>query len=137
MDSFILRGEIINCETGESTALEHFLFPNEARISAIARIEGIASHVHEDNSLQVSAECKALCSQGSVFELTMEFFPETAGMQEEIVRDLVVGQLFFVAGCYCVLPNERAITIYDADYRPLEIKLAGSASAAFQVNSCA
>ena len=135
MSRFMLRGTITNMETGEEHETEHFLFPNDARISAIVRVEKVESYIHEDDSMQISVDCQALDSIADVFDLNMNFTPETTEKKEEILRDLVDGRMFVVEGEYTVLREEGAITIHDAEYHPVDSELARIAEEAFRVNS--
>lgn len=135
MECFMIRGMITNQETSEDHEVEHFLFPNDARLSAIVRVVKVESYVYENDSMEISADCQALSSYGSVFKLAMMFFPETVEQKDKILRDLEVGRVLFSEGGYSVLLDEAAITIYDADYRPLEEELAGFTAEAFRVNS--
>ena len=88
MSRFMLRGTITSMDTDETHEVEHFLFPIEARISAIVRVEKVESYIHEDDSMQISVDCQALDSIADVFDLNMNFTPETTEKMEEILRDI-------------------------------------------------
>src|SRR6266581_6355418 len=135
MSRFMTRGTITNMESGEAYEVEHFLFPNDAKISATVRIEKVESYIHEDDSMQISVDCEALDSIGFVFKLNMQYTPETTEKMEEILRDLAVGRVFFVEGGYTLLKEEVAITIHDADYHPVDGEHTIIVEEALRVNS--
>lgn len=133
MEHFILRGTISNMETGESSEVEHFLFPNEARISAIVQVKKVESYVHPDDSMQVSVSCQALDCIGGVFPMLLNFTPETVELQDGILAGLQPDLLFNISGEYTAGSGD--IEVHNAEYRPLEEELAEFAAEAFRVNS--
>jgi hypothetical protein len=133
MSCHMMRGTITNEETGETWEIEHFLYSNEARISATAMIEKVEDFTHPDNSMQISVDCHALDSLGNVFALNMQFTPETVEKRDELLQDFTIGRILYVEGGYTAMKDE-AVTIYDADYQPLAGELKKFAGEAFRVN---
>ncbi len=133
MERCMTRGTITNMETGEAWDVEHFLFSNDARISAIVRIEQVNSYIHENDSMQISADCLALDCIGAVFPMLLNFTPESVELRDGILADLQPDLLFHISGAYTAGTGD--ITVHDAEYRPLEEELVTYAKEAFRVNS--
>lgn len=132
-DSGRVTGEITNMETGETWDVEHFLLPNDARISAMVRIEQAVSYVHEDGSMQIVVACMALDSIGGVFPLALNFTPKSVTLRDEIVADLQPDRLFYVSGEFTTGGDE--ILVHDPEYHPVETELVANTLEAFRVNS--
>lgn len=134
MSRHVISGTITNEDTGEAFEVEHFLYSNYAKISATVRIARVEDYTHPDGSMQISVDCLALDSIGFVFELNLQFTPQTVEKRDELLQDLTAGRLFFVEGGYTV-QKDVAVTIYDAEYQALAGELEKIASEAFRVNS--
>lgn len=123
-----------NMNTGKSIESDFLLFPNEAKICAIVRVEKVRHYFHGDNSIQIIIDCLALDSLGNVFALDMQLNPESVEEMGAILEDLEEGQLYSIEGRLCVLQEEASITIYGAEYDPIFGVLAKNAAAVFRAN---
>jgi hypothetical protein len=106
MNDNIIRGTITNTESGESWEREHYLLETGFELTTIVKITQVDSYVHEDDSFQVSVDCLALDSVGSVFSLNMDFTPESLGERDRLLQDFKLGYLFLVKGEYGVIKDE-------------------------------
>ena len=134
MSRYLIRGTITNMETGEDNDCEHFMYSNDAKIGATVQIIKLKHYIHPDDSMQISVICHALDSLGYTFNLSLEFNPETLDMLYGILGDLTENLVLYAEGVYTV-GQGGAITIYDADYYPLDQDIELVAREAFRVNN--
>ena len=131
----ILRGVITDMETGETQDVSHYLFVSDLELTTIVRIRNVESYEHPDNSIQVSVDCQALDSIGSVFDLNLEFSPGSIEARDRLLEDMKVDSIFLVKGQYGVSRN-GPICLFEPIYRfaepdfPLE-----EVREAFRINS--
>ncbi len=123
MESGLVTGTIKNTDTGEISPIDHYLFCHGYKLKTIVKVINIGNWTHDDNSMQISVDCLGLDSYGFVFELNLEFNPDTANKMNRILDDLKVNDIFIVAGTYVVtwITDEKGITIYDPEYSPASI----------------
>ena len=118
MKESIVRGSILDVETGESHEMEHFLLVTGAELTAMVNITQVESYIHEDKSFQVSVDCLALDSFGFVFQLNMNFTPDFIEERDKLLRELKVDSLLITKGHYTVVENMPPfITLHDPSYR--------------------
>ncbi|MFC1816066.1 hypothetical protein ACFL0M_09000 [Thermodesulfobacteriota bacterium] len=118
MTDNIIKGKITNMESGDVFFGDHYLFYPGSDMTTIIKILKTESYVHPDDSMQVSVDCLGLNSVGGVFELGLEYAPDTIEKRDQLLQDLMVGSVFMVKGEYGTADN--FITIFDEDYRPVE-----------------
>jgi hypothetical protein len=117
----ILTGTITNLITGESHSIECQPFFNDAVLTAVVMVESsrIYTDLNYPDEPQVSMACKALDSIGFVYNLNLEFLPETQAKGKEITDDLKTGAIFIVKGRYSMCQSEMIISVNDPEYLPL------------------
>jgi hypothetical protein len=128
----IMRGKITNTETGEVSEFEHYLFCLGTEMHTIAMIINAECYEHPNCSVtsadditrffyrfQVNVDCLALDSLGDIFELNLDFEPNTREEMDQILRDLVADRIFSIRGWYSVLSEHPIITIHNPIYSPL------------------
>lgn len=133
MTGSTIKGIITNMDTGESLEVEHFLFPNNAVLSAIAKVGKVASYVHEDDSMQIDVDCLALDSIGNVFPLSLNYTPEAVMLRDAILEDMQPDCLIYISGEFTA--GCSPICVHDAEYRAVEPKVAEVARECFRVNA--
>jgi len=117
MSGKFMKGQMVNESTGETFAIEHYLYPIDLRMWSIIRVSEINSFHHPDNSFQVSVRCEALDSVGAVFEMNIEFFPDNAAEKDRIVEDIKTGEIYRVEGRYGIF--EKGVGIYEPTIKPI------------------
>lgn len=123
MEPGLVSGTIKNTETGEISSLDHYLFCHGYKLKTIVKIINVGNWTHDDNSMQISADCLGLDGLGQVFELSLEFIPNTVHEMNRIIEDLKVDDIFIVSGTYAIIwaKDEKSITIYDPEYAPASL----------------
>jgi len=136
MNESIVRGSIVDVETGESFEVEHCLFLTGSELTAIVKITKVNSYIHPNQSLQVSVDCLALDSFGFVFQLNINFNPDLIEERAQLLRDLCVDSLWIVKGQYTVAENiPPFITLHDPFYRVVPPKFSEDETRkAFEIN---
>lgn len=114
----IITGTITETESGESWNVEFKPFLTDNALTAIIKVEDIEIITASD-ATQVCVECKALDSIGFVYNLGMEFMPETDERKEKIISDMKAGAIFLVKGRYCISLSEMVINMINPEYLPL------------------
>ena len=116
----IIEGTIQNMETGEISNVRHYLFSTDFEFCTIAKIEHVESFKLPDNSFQISIDCSGLDSIGQVFQLEMNFSPESVEAKDRILEDLKVDSIFIVKGTYTITKDVILhITLHDPYYEPV------------------
>ena len=69
--------------------------------------------------MQVAVDCKALDSVGLVFNLSINYFPESVERKEQLLDDLKVDSVLLFKGNYGV-PGDTGIILYEPSYEPVE-----------------
>jgi len=120
-DKEIITGTVTNMESGESWGVEFKLFPTDMELMAIVKVEGIEIYADTNNqkSTQLNVECKALDSHGFVYNLNLEFTPETIEEKDMIAADMKTGVIYMVKGRYSICQEDLIINISDPEYLPL------------------
>ncbi len=119
MSHRVTKGTITSMETGESWVTEHYLFPNDLEMDTIIEVITVKSYVLPDDTFQISVHCHGLDSVGSVFDIGIEFTPDTYAQRDEILQDMKAGSLFLIRGKY-LAPGDGSVLISDPMYWPLE-----------------
>ena len=96
----LIEGAVTNEETGETSEMKHYLLDTGFQLTTIVWITWIESYVHSDINLQVKVEGLALDSYAFVFELSLEFNPDSKEEMDTLLRDLKVGSFYLVQGQY-------------------------------------
>ncbi len=112
MESGPVTGEIENTKTGETSALDHYLFCHEYGLKTIIKVTGVGNWTYEDGSMQISADCLGLDGYGFVFEINLTFFPETENKMTRILEDLKADAIFIVSGSYGITPEEELKKVF-------------------------
>lgn len=128
-----VKGKVADVETGESFEREHLMFCYEAEMNSIVRIEHVDNYTHQDNSIQISIDCLALDCVGFVFDMNLDFTPETESERSRILNDLKVSSVFLISGRYGT-PRDAPMTLYDPQYQPPAPELEMDAQEVFRVN---
>ena len=124
MEENLIRGIITECETGESWSVEHCLLVTGAELSTIVRVLKVESYENpEDGSMQISLDCQALDSIGSVFNLDVSFSPKTVSERDQILRDLKVDSILLMHGRY-LIPPDNSIALAGPAYRLVDPAIA-------------
>ena len=133
----LIEGAVSNEETGENLSRKHYLLDTGFQVTTIVWITWIESYVHSDINLQVKVESLALDSYAFVFEVSMEFNPDSKEEMDTLLRDLRVGGFCLVQGPYGGLWAEAPrLVLYDPSYRPVEPEFSEEEiRKAFQMNS--
>lgn len=124
-------------ETGEAKCEEFCFFPNGAELTTIVLVEHVNDYHHPDNTYQVSIECLALDSLGSVFCLDLEYFPNSVTVKDNLLADMAEGEIYVVNGGYAVIQNEAAITLYEPSYKAVEMENEDEIRQVFKTNRVA
>jgi len=90
-------------------------------LMAIVTVESteIMSNIDDPNTTKITVNCKALDSIGYVYELGLEFTPDTIEQRDQIIADMKAGAIFIVKGRYIICQSELIIDIHDPEYLPL------------------
>jgi len=117
-DKEIITGTVTNMESGESWGVEFKLFPTDMELMAIVKVERTEIFADTDNpkSTQLTVECKALDSLGFVYNLNLEFTPETVEEKDMIIADMKTGIIYMVKGRYSICQEDLIIGIHDPEY---------------------
>jgi len=120
-DKEIITGTVTEMESGESWGVEFKLFSTDMVLMAIVKVERTEIYADTDNpeSTQLTVECKALDSYGFVYNLNLEFTPETPTERDMIVADMKTGVIYMVKGRYSICQEDLIININDPEYLPL------------------
>lgn len=124
MESGMVTGTIKNTETGEISPMDHYLFCHGYKLKTIVKVINVENWTHDDNSMQISADCLGLDGLGFVFEINLQF--QSQKLQNKMIRiieDLKVDDIFIVSGTYAIIwaKDEKSITIYDPEYAPASL----------------
>ena len=134
MSCNIVQGNIRNMETGEEWGGEHYMLCTGFEFTTIARITHVESYMHPDDSIQICVDCLGLDSLGGVFDLSLEFGPDSMEQKKKLLKDLQIDAIFIVKGIYGI-PKGDSPTLYDPQYRPVEPEFSETeAREAFRVN---
>lgn len=128
-----VKGVVTDVETGESFEREHLMFCYDAEMNSIVKIEHVDNYTFPDNSFQVSVDCLALDCVGFVFDMNLNFNPESESEKNRILNDLKVGSVFLVSGRYGA-PGDAPIRLHDPRYQPAAADLEKDAQETFRVN---
>lgn len=122
MESGMVTGTIKNTETGEISPIDHYLFCHGYDLKTIVKIINVGNWTRDDY-MQISVDCLGLDSYGFVFEINLEFNPDTVNKMNRIVEELKVDDIFIVRGTYAIIwaKDEKSITIYDPEYAPASL----------------
>lgn len=120
MESGLVTGTIKNTDTGEISPIDHYLFCHGYKLKTIIKVINVENWTHDDNSMQISADCLGLDVIGNVFEIILVFYPENVNKMNSILEDLKVNDIFMVSGIYTIIweEDEKSIIIYDPEYAP-------------------
>jgi hypothetical protein len=88
-------------------------------LEAIVEIMNVDSYVHPDNSLQISIDGKALDSVMSVFDMNMDFSPETIEQRDRLHNDLRVDSIHLIKGEYGAA-DDIGIMMFNPSYQSVE-----------------
>jgi hypothetical protein len=117
-----MKKEIIQCaitgEDGETSLSGYYPVDVNLSMTTIAKVKSAEGFVHPDNSLQVSIECDALDSTGSVFELTINFTPSSMFDKTNLLKDFKIHSIYILEGKYGIIDKE-SVVMYEPEYRPL------------------
>lgn len=121
--------------TGEKEFVESFFFNTGFELYTIVKLLKVESFVHPDNSMQVYAECKGLDSVGFVFDIDLNFTPESSEERDQLLHYLKVDSFSWVKGAYLV-PEDAPITLADPVYHPISADYSeDEIKEAFKVNT--
>lgn len=115
----------ITCmDTGETHEEPPFyFFPTNFEMNTIVKVESVESYLHPDNSRQICIEALALDGIGFVFQLSINFVPQSTEEVQKILAEFIVGNIIAVHGCYSVSSDEsNAIMLHDPSYGPVPSK---------------
>ena len=115
----LIHGSITNVETGETKEIEYYPFFAEFEVSTLVRVEKVESFSFPDDSMQVSVDCHGLDSIGMVYDVCLDFFPQSTQERDKIVEDLKLASYFLVKGKYG-MPKDAPLSISNPEYRPIE-----------------
>ena len=120
-DKEIMTATVTEMESGESWGAEFKLFPTDMELMAIVKVERVEIYADTDNpkSTQLTVECKALDSHGFVYNLNLEFTPETEAERDVIVSDMKSDVIYMVKGRYSICQEDLIIDISYPEYLPL------------------
>lgn len=120
MSAKIVRGAITDLETGLTRLVQWYPFYSaDLQLTTIVKIINVDSFAYPDHSLEVQADCQALDSSGSVYQLTLVYSPTSIGERDKFLRNLKPDYIFLVEGTYGA-PTDGIITMYDAEYHSVE-----------------
>ncbi|MCG6537828.1 MAG: hypothetical protein L7F78_24695, partial [Syntrophales bacterium LBB04] len=119
MTKELVYGRIQNMETGEIKEVEYCPFYAEFEVTTLVKVEKVESFSFPGGSIQVSADCHGLESIGGVYDVSLEFPPQSIQEREKIVGDLKPASYFLVKGQYSI-PKGGPLCIFDPQYRPIE-----------------
>lgn len=121
MKKKIVTGSITDMESGVSRDITHYLFCGGFELNTFVKILEVESFSpHPDNSRQVDVDCLALDSYGFVFDLKMNFTPESLEEELKILSDITEDKILSVHGSYSLV-NDVGIILYSPIYTPLPL----------------
>jgi len=121
-DEKVLRGTLVEMESGEKTAVEFIPFYTDVELMTMVKVEGIEKNdfTFDDEEVSfISVSGKALDSIGLVFNIELEFWTDTVEEENEIVADMKTGAIFLAKGSYRISTKEMLVTLRDPEYLPL------------------
>ncbi len=131
----MLRGSITDMESGESFEVEHYLLFTHVELTTIIKITEVNSWVYPNDSIQVSIDCEALDFCGGVFDVNLEFTPDSVTERDEILKDFKIDSILAVKGKYGV-SGDAPITLSDVECWPVEPQFSeNEIREAFRINS--
>ena len=119
MTDNIIKGKITNMETGDVFFGDHYMFFPGFKMTTIVKIMNVDNFVRPDDSMQVSVDCLGLDSVGGVFELCLDYNPDSTEKRDQLLQDLTVDSVYLVKVEYGIY-DDAPLTISGADYRPVE-----------------
>jgi hypothetical protein len=117
----IVTGSIENVDTGEVTAVDHYLFCGGFELNTFVWIEKVEFYTHPDESFQISIDCLGLDGYGFVFKLGLEFdfSGDQADEKNRILSDITVGSILAVKREYGIIPTDGSIIVFEPQYSSL------------------
>ena len=117
----IVTGSFENVDTGEVTAVNHYLFCGGFELNTFVRIEKVELYIHPNESFQISSDCLGLDSYGFVFKLGLEFdfSRDRVDDKNRILSDIAVGSILAVKGEYGIIPTDGSIIVFEPQYSSL------------------
>lgn len=129
----MMKGTSINCATGATSAFEHYLFYcPEHEIRTIVKVISVESYETPDNcamrpdgttepfaQFQISVSCQGIDCLGSVFDLELDFGPDTIAERNKILEDVVADRIFMIRGRYSIISEIPCLIIHDPGYSHL------------------
>jgi len=137
MSENLVRGTITNLDTGERSSVEHYLIATGSELTGIVRVLEVNSYVHpEDDSMQILVSSQALDSVGGVYDLVINFLPESVTERDQILGDLKVDSILLMKGEY-LIPRDGSIMLGNPVYRPVDPVMGSEDQMreAFRINS--
>jgi len=115
-----VRGTIVNCVTGKTCEVEHYLYPTDSKIEVVGYFMYAESSELENVSepFQVDVAALALDSIGGVFDVGLHYLFKNREEAERLVSDLQRDIIFVFAGPFAI-SEDNSFTIYQPEYFPI------------------
>ena len=111
----ILKGFFEDLTTGEIKSINHYLLPLNLNLETIVKVQEVHSFVHEDASMQVSIDCRALDSIGAVYNISLDFSPSSTEIRDHLIEVFQAGFILMIKGEYGI-PKDAPITLSEPQY---------------------
>jgi len=115
----ILKGFVEDLTTGKIQFMNHYLLPLDLKLETIVKVQEVHSYVHEDASMQVYIECRALDSIGAVYNISLDFSPSSAERRDHLIEIFQPGSILMIKGEYGI-PKDAPITLSEPQYSFIE-----------------
>ena len=117
---YTLRGTIVNCATGETSEVEHYLYPAGSKIEVVGYImhAEISELGDASEPFQVDVGTLVLDSIGGVFDAGLLYLFKSREEAERLVSDLEPDSIFVLAGPFS-LAEDGSVIIFHPKYVPV------------------